>query len=461
MKIREKLLDFKDRLTDRHMYSIVLVVIAIIAGFGIYEYKRSLDFRAQVENSYQRAFTDLVDYVNNIDTTLAKAMITTSPSQLTILAADLWRESAFAKANLGQLPISNTELDNTANFLSQVGDYTYSLAKKFALGQGLTQKEVTQLNDLSKYATTLSSSLQDMESQMYAGTIRFGELSNQGKKYFGDQKTSVGDGFQEVEKGFSDYASLIYDGPFSQHIQNKEANLTKNAPAITADDAKQRVMNFLGVDKAQSVEITGESEGRIPTFDCKAITTDKNREIMVSVTKNGGNILLVLDNRNPETETMDVNAAALKAREFLQAQGFTSMKESYYQRDGNTVTINYAYSQGKFTMYTDLIKVKIALDNGEMVGFEANGFITNHVANRKLPTINITEEQARAKVKKELVITNVNYALIPLETGQEVYCYELKGTFNEKNFLIYINVENGNEEKILLLLENENGTLTI
>jgi len=461
MSIRDKLLDFKDRLTDRHMYSIVLVVIAIIAGFGIYEYKRSIDFRGQVENGYQRAFTDLVDYVNNIDTTLTKAMVTTSPNQLAELATDLWREAAFAKANLGQLPISNTELDNTANFLSQVGDYTYSLSKKFTNNQPLSQKEISQLNDLSKYAASLSTSLQDMEGQMYAGTIRFGEISNQGKKYFGGQKASVGDGWQEVEKGFSDYASLIYDGPFSQHIQNKEPLLTKDAPAITADDAKQCVMNFLGVDKVQSVELTGESEGRIPTYDCKAITGDKNREITVSVTKNGGYILLVLDNKNPDTETMDVNAAALKAREFLQAQGFTSMKESYYQREGNTVTINYAYSQGKFIMYPDLIKVKIALDNGEMIGFEANGYITNHNANRTLPTIKITEAEARAKVKKELVITNVNYAQIPLETGQEVYCYELKGTYNDKNFLIYVNVENGNEEKILLLLENENGTLTI
>lgn len=461
MSIRDKLLDFKDRLTDRHMYSIVLVVIAVIAGFGIYEYKRSIDFRGQVENGYQRAFTDLVDYVNGIDTTLTKAMVSTSPNQLATLSADLWRQAAFAKANLGQLPISNTELDKTANFLSQVGDYTYSLSKKFANNQPLTEKETSQLNDLSKYATTLSASLQDMESQMYAGTIRFGDISNQGKKYFGDQKTSIGDGLQEVEKGFSNYASLIYDGPFSQHIQDKEPLLTKNAPAITADDAKQRVMNFLGVDKVQSVELTGESEGRIPTFDCKAITADKNREITVSVTKNGGYILLVLDNKSPDTETMDVNAAALKAREFLQTHGFTSMKESYYQRDGNTVTINYAYSQDKFTMYTDLIKVKISLDDGEMIGFEANGYITNHIANRPLPTIKITEAEARSKVKKELTIKNVNYALIPLETGQEVYCYELRGTYNDKNFLIYVNVENGKEEKILLLLENEDGTLTI
>ena len=35
MKFREKLKDFKARLSDRHMYSIVLVVTAVIAGFGI------------------------------------------------------------------------------------------------------------------------------------------------------------------------------------------------------------------------------------------------------------------------------------------------------------------------------------------------------------------------------------------------------------------------------------------
>ena len=44
---------------------------------------------------------------------------------------------------------------------------------------------------------------------------------------------------------------------------------------------------------------------------------------------------------------------------------------------------------------------------------------------------------------------------------REVLCYEFKGTYMNKNFIVYINAENGREEEILLLIESENGILTI
>lgn len=460
MNIKNKFRDFKQRLSDRHMYSIVLVVTAVIAGFGIYQYKRSIDFRDQVENGYRRAFTDLVDYVNSLDTTLTKAMVANSPAQLSSLAADLWRQSAFAQANLGQLPLANTELDNTANFLSQVGDYTYSLSKKVERGETLSQKEIDQLSSLSKYSADLNERLKSMESEMFGGVLRFDQFKKVGSRIFGGNEQSFDGSMADVEKEFAEYASLIYDGPFSEHMRNKEPLMIKDKPEISQDDAKTAVMNFIGADRVTSVDVTGESGGNIPTFVCKVMTGDE-REITAEVTKNGGYVLFVLDNREPATAELDVNAAALKAREFLSSRGYDGMHESYYQREGNTVLVNYAYKQGDFVMYTDLIKVKIALDNGEMIGFESHGYLTNHIEERKLPQILISPEEARSKVRKEVEVLGMNFALIPLESGNEVFCYEVKGSLNGKNYLVYVNVENGNEEQILLLLENDNGTLTI
>ena len=47
------------------------------------------------------------------------------------------------------------------------------------------------------------------------------------------------------------------------------------------------------------------------------------------------------------------------------------------------------------------------------------------------------------------------------DENTEVLCYEFKGTVENKNFLVYINAENGEEEEILVILETEGGTLTI
>ena len=40
------------------------------------------------------------------------------------------------------------------------------------------------------------------------------------------------------------------------------------------------------------------------------------------------------------------------------------MKETYFLKQEGVMTINYAYSQEGVIAYPDLIKVKVALDNG-------------------------------------------------------------------------------------------------
>ena len=80
---------------------------------------------------------------------------------------------------------------------------------------------------------------------------------------------------------------------------------------------------------------------------------------------------------------------------------------------------------------------------------------------REIPTDIIDEATARKKAGEHLLIDSVSMAYIPLESQREVYCYELKGTLGKNNFLVYINAQTGAEEKIIMLIESENGILTI
>lgn len=459
-KVRKKLLDFKERLSDRHMYSIVLVVTAIIASIGIYQYKRALDYQTQVVNGYQKSFTDMVDYVDNIDNNLTKALLVKTPSQLSDISSDLWRKAALAQANLGQLPITNTDLDNTSKFLAQVGDYTYTLSKKVTDGQTLTAAEADQLKTLAKYSATLNKTLQNMESDIYSGTINFKEIQKTSKNYFGTKETSVSDGFASAEEEFANYPSLVYDGPFSDHLDRMDPMLLKNQPDISLEQAQQIAKSFLSDKTITSIDSQGDIDGKIPAYLLKVATDDKNRDITIEITKKGGFVLLLLDNRNPSDQSLQIPDAIAKAKDFLSSQGMPSMKESYYQGDGNALTINFSYLQDNVIMYPDLVKVKIALDSGEVIGYEAQGYITNH-SKRELVPIKITKEQALSKINPDMKVENINMAVIPLNSGKEVYCYEIKGKFMEKDLLLYVNVQTGKEENVLILLQTPNGVLTI
>lgn len=149
-----------------------------------------------------------------------------------------------------------------------------------------------------------------------------------------------------------------------------------------------------------------------------------------------------------------------KGKEFLASKGFKDMKETYYLKQEGIVTINYAATQEGVVMYPDLIKVKVALDNGEILGMETTGYLNNHTQ-REVGNINISKEEAKKSLNKDLQIESEGLAVIPTEWKSEILCYEFKGKVEDREFLVYINSENGREEDILIITNTPNGTLTM
>ena len=161
-----------------------------------------------------------------------------------------------------------------------------------------------------------------------------------------------------------------------------------------------------------------------------------------------------------EFETLTQEEANKIGKIFLEEKGFQNMKETYFLKQEGIITVNYAFLQNEVVMYPDLIKVKIALDNGEILGIETTGFLNSH-QERDTSRIIISKEQAKAKLSNDLQIMSEGLAVIPTEWQTEILCYEFKGKIKETDFLVYINAENGDEEDILIITNTPNGTLTM
>ena len=135
------------------------------------------------------------------------------------------------------------------------------------------------------------------------------------------------------------------------------------------------------------------------------------------------------------------------------------MRESYWRREGNTVLINFAPLQGDVLCYPDLVKVRVELEKGAVVGFDAEGYLLNHTF-RSLPEP-ASRETAAARVAPGLEIRSDRLAVIPTEGKGERFCREfLCGTASGGQCLVYVDAVTGEETKVLLLLEDEDGTLT-
>ena len=136
------------------------------------------------------------------------------------------------------------------------------------------------------------------------------------------------------------------------------------------------------------------------------------------------------------------------------------MEENYYLKEDNTATINYAFRQDDVTMYPDLIKLKIALDNGEVVGMEARQYLMNHTE-REIPEPAVSMEEARKKVNDDMEVYSSGLAYIPTDYREEIFCYEFRGKLDDRDFIVYINALTGEEEDILMIVNTPNGVLTM
>lgn len=462
-KIKEKVMDWKNRLQDRHMLTIIVVLVAIIVGLGIFTYKKQTEFRQASENSYNMAFFELVDYVGNVENYLAKSLISTTPEHGAQTLTHVWREANLAQSFLAQIPISTEELSNTSRFLNQVSDYSYSLSRKNIYHESLKQEELDNLKNLHNYSLELKNTLSQLSEDMNNGRISWGELTKKGSVAFAQQVSNISqDSFSNLEESFHEYAGLIYDGAFSEHMTNPQRKgLTGDE--IDEEKAKQIAIEFLEQDKIEEISANGFSEnGNIPSYDfhIKVKGQDKNNYANISISKKGGHVVLSNYNREVQAETITQEQADEIGKEFLAKKGFSNMKETYYLKQQGIVTINYAYEQNGMVMYPDLIKVKIALDNGEILGIETTGYLNSH-QERSLATPKITKEQAKETLNKDLKIESEKLAVIPTEFKTELLCWEFKGKVDETEFLVYINAETGREEDILVIIDTPDGTLTM
>ncbi len=458
--VGSKLKDWKNRLKDRHMFTIVMIIVVLliaVIALGIYTYAKQREYREVAANDYNRAFYELISYMEEVETYLAKSTITSTPEHGAKTLAHVWREADLAGVYLGQLPINNEGLSNAQKFLNQISDYSYSLSMKTINGEKLTDEELKNLEKMHEYSVTLKDTLNQLANEINDGTIKWGELESEGSKTFAQQVSNIStDSFGNIETTFDDYTGLIYDGAFSEHMTSPERKgLT--GENIDENKAKEIVKSFTGANDNQ-ISSNGLSEnGNIPSYSFIIKTEDNSKSI--SISQKGGHIVYMNYYREIGEEKISEQEAIERGKNFLNEKGYSSMKETYYLRQQGCLVINYAYSQDNVTIYPDLIKVKIALDNGEILGIETAGYLNCHTERRISQRI-ISAEKAKEKLNKRIETQSEKLTIIPTEYNTEILCWEFTGKVGENEFLVYINAENGKEEDILMIVNTPNGTLT-
>ncbi len=430
---------------------IALIVVAILA-YNLFNQKKV--YATTKENDYNMAFYEVVEYVQNVKTYLAKSMVSKSAEHGAEMLTHVWREANLAQAYLGMLPIESQELENTEKFLNQVSEYSYTLSRKNIEGNSLTDEDIDKIKELYNYSNDLANTLNEMADELNNGILTWQDLMRNTE---GSDIAEIST-FNVVEENFHEFTGLIYDGAFSEHIISSEKK-GLIGDDIDEETAKIKAEEFIGKDKIKETKNNGFVEnGDIPVYRFEMITHD-DKTIGISISKKGGHVVFLNYNRDVLEQKISEQDAIQKGKDYLTSKGFENMQETYYLKQDGFITINYAYKQNDVIIYSDLIKVKIALDDGEIIGLESTGYLNCHYE-RQVPKPKISIEEARNNLNSKAQITSERLAIIPTEWMTEKFCYEFKGKLEDVDFIAYINAETGAEEDILIVTNTPDGTLT-
>lgn len=406
-------------------------------------------YRLEIKNNYAATLDTLNSGVNNISLILEKAEYVTTAKQLSLMSAQLLSEAESAKAALSQLP-AGENLDVLNRFLSQVGNYAVSVSESLISGESLNNEYTANIAALKDTAQKISEAVSNSSIAYDNPSAWADDLDNKLEEAV--DKDSLSGTLDALEGTLSDYPTLVYDGPYSDHILEKEPLMLKNAENVTEAQALKKAAETAECGE-EALSADGTVDGKIPSYRFSG------DNVSVTVSRAGGYAVYMRKSREIGDYVLEYRQAVDKAKRYLERIGMGGFAETYYFTDEGVCVINFAYLDGKTVCYTDLVKVGVAMDTGEIMLYEASGYIVNHT-DRAFESAAISAEEAAKTVSPRLKINETALALIPTKGGNEKRCYEFVcETDDKKEILVYINAVTGEEEDILILLKSDGGTL--
>ncbi len=432
------------------LFTSTLVIVLLIST--IVQTVKANKYEMEATLNKQMALMALDENLNNISTNLEKTIYVSTPTMLSKLSAELWREASGAKTNLSMLPTGKSTVTNTYKFLSQVGEFVMSLERKSASGEKLTNEERTQLKDLYSFCNKLNEQINQMCHDMQNGNFSFEEIDSTIMNK-NDDLQFASQGFNDTEQAMTDLPTLIYDGPFSDHLTNSEPKLIKSLKKVSKENALEIAKKICTVEKDDLI-FSHDDDGDIPCYVFKG----KNHTI--AITKQGGKPCYMLSSEFSGETKIKYSEAIRNAQSFLKKIGYDNMKESYYFTDDGICTINFASTKDNIIMYPDLIKISVCLETGNILAFDASGYIANHIERNDL-NVKLSKADAEKVLNEQLKILDTQLCVIPTEWSTEQLCYEIHcKTDDGQDLLVYIDCLTGEEDNILILLYSDGGVLT-
>ena len=437
---------------ENHILLLIIAVLTLLLLGGFWWGNEKMDeleamqqtAAYQAEGQYQRSFWELSDSIEAMNGQLAQLLVTTSQEQLLLGLSSLWREVYSAVNNLSGLPVAMHELERTDLLLSDVAEYSYYLLRKNVLQQKpLAQEDWDQLEEFYRRSRVVQDELKTLGEQILNNDLRLSALSLE------DEENVIATTFRSIESQVYAFPELKFEEGVRK-IEPEPRTITgEQVSQIEAITAADNFLDALHIAHNQGqVEFTSQNT-KIPVYGIRYQNESDDTVLYVEVSQKGGQVLQFYQNRNLGQPQYNTEQAIQQALSFLQELGFVNMACVENNGDEKVADLTFVPKMNGIYIYSDMIKLQIALDNSSILNYDQTSYATRHYQ-RQLPAPAISKEQILQNMNPNFKVEDVRLALITDEYSvNEILTYEVRGTVVNESFSIFVNAQTGQETRIV------------
>lgn len=442
------------------------VVLTLSLLWGVSEYRRAEELKIATENQYRRSLADFVTQLDSLETNLAKSRAAGTPTQQIYYLSQSSQQSNTAIKDLSFLPAKEFGLGYVDQFLNQIGEYTGILTQRIAKGDRLGAEQEKNLADMHDRLLTVNRDVQEFYVNLNTENIAWldkgsGQASwnfrspstvptaAQGDEGEQNKPTTVRSSLEQLDASLQKLPPFSYSGQTDTHAVPEPLGLPKSS--LTEAEAQAIATDFLkiiGYDHP-SPKAVGTSNGPLGgyIFEYESATVD--------VCKKGGVVTLFRDERPLGLQQLTVEQTVSRAMKTLKTIGWKEFVKTSTEDFGGYIQLEAVSEDQDVRIYPDKIRLTVGRDNGQITSYDSTPYWLYHHDRNLKPKLTLAE--AKKKLRSDLAIKENRLAIISLPGWEEAFCYEFRGSINDEDFLVYINAQNGTEEKIQRIIRTPRG----